>query len=60
MNYLTDLRNSPHTCLPENLDTTNLIEITTSKDMWKQFYDPSNQKIYNCEDYYNESIRQRK
>ena len=59
MSYLIDLRNPPFACLPDNLDTTDFVDITTSKDMWKVFYDPSTGKKHNCNDYYNESIKQK-
>ena len=53
--YIINKTKFPYSCLPENIDETELIDITPVNSVWRKYQDPKTDKIHDCEEYYNMS-----
>lgn len=57
--YVIDLSVVPRTCFPAGLNTADLIDMSRVGDTWGRFFDLKNDKIHDCEEYYQRMLKER-
>ena len=47
---------TPPACLPVELDTSDLLDITADGDRWRKYFDPVTGTTHDCADYYDQAL----
>ena len=56
--FITDLGIYPPTCLPVDVDQTELVEATTHGDSWRTFVSIRTGETHDCSEYYTQMMRE--
>lgn len=56
MGYIIDKSEAPWSCLPDSLDSSELIDITCVSDMWRVYIDNNTGRRHDGAVYYKQSL----